>query len=268
LPPDGAREVPLDVPLFGLYDPRAEYLDEDITLDGPNAEEWVLGGQYESAEGLLRLDLPEELEAETRYAVEWPGLRGLGTATVGRGLSVDFRTGAGRDERAPEFDGVTAVDWWLERQRDECTDSQTERFVFDLSLSQAHDDGGEESLALVVFQTVGAESGEAEPVSVTRYGGDDHVILRRALKDGGGTVCFAALVRDLAGRISDSGSVEHCVETQQPPFFEGCRLGAGRSRGAAYVFWGFGALVFAFFVRRVGARRSHTTRRRTQGSRE
>jgi hypothetical protein len=26
--------------------------------------------------------------------------------------------------------------------------------------------------------------------------------------------------------------------------------------------------VFAFFVRRVGARRSHTTRRRTQGSRE
>ena len=50
-----------------------------------------------------------------------------------------------------------------------------------------------------------------------------------------GEICFAGIVRDTIGQISQSGDVEACVHTTDPPFFRGCSVaGAGaRRRGDA-----------------------------------
>ena len=51
----------------------------------------------------------------------------------------------------------------------------------------------------------------------------------RLTKDEGlGEICFAGLVRDTLGQISQGGDVQACVHTTDPPFFNGCSV-AGRS---------------------------------------
>ena len=46
-----------------------------------------------------------------------------------------------------------------------------------------------------------------------------------------GEICFAGIVRDTTGQLSQSGDVEACVHTTEPPFFRGCSV--GRARGGA-----------------------------------
>jgi hypothetical protein len=123
------------------------------------------------------------------------------------------------------------VAWDLERERNNCTDDLEDRFVFDLDLGPAADDGGRESLALMVFQTAGPQV--QGPVQVLyRPLSTGPARIRLPVTAAVGHVCFSAQVRDLAGRVSASAQRELCVETTAPPFFHGCAIG-GRGDGKA-----------------------------------
>jgi hypothetical protein len=236
-PPDGAEGVPTDATLFAKYASTAEYLGEDVLLRHAGLER-PLTASFDRVEGMLSVLPPDGLEPGGEYELEWPELRGLGTASLGRGRSVAFRVGPGPDVEAPRFGGVVGIEWDLDRERDACTDRLEERYVFELDLGEASDDGGRESLALVVFQTRGpsVRPEAPQPIAVTslpRQG--EPVRVARAVDDAVGEVCFAAVVRDLSGKVSGGGHREVCVEAERPPFFEGCALApAGRAPGLGW----------------------------------
>jgi hypothetical protein len=52
--------------------------------------------------------------------------------------------------------------------------------------------------------------------------------VRLSTGDAVGDICFAGIVRDSAGQLSQSGDVEVCVHTTEPPFFRGCSLAGAR----------------------------------------
>jgi hypothetical protein len=49
-----------------------------------------------------------------------------------------------------------------------------------------------------------------------------------------GRICFAALVRDLTGKISTGGEREVCADVTRPPFFNGCAVAPRSSRSAGF----------------------------------
>jgi hypothetical protein len=86
---------------------------------------------------------------------------------------------------------------------------------------------------LTVFQTSGPDlsAGAApQPVHTQLMPEDDRVRVSRAVDDSVGHICFAAIVRDLTGRVSSSGNEEVCTDTVQPPFFYGCAMHRSRLR--------------------------------------
>jgi hypothetical protein len=250
VPPDGAESVPPNAKLFARYKSNAEYLGEDIVLAENGGEPAALSGEWSKAETLL--SVAPGLKAGASYDLEWPRLRGVNSGSLGKGLEVAFQVGNTPDDAPPVFSGLSAVDWDVDRERDDCTDSLEERYVFDFELGEASDDGGRESLMVLLFQTKGpkVKSDAPEPVSVQRMPAGRRLRLTRTLTDGEGDVCFAAVARDLTGKVSASGAEEVCVETVAPPFFEGCSAARAPARG------GLGALgallVFGLFRRRGG----------------
>ena len=76
--------------------------------------------------------------------------------------------------------------------------------------------------------------------------------------DAVGEVCFAGIVRDTIGQISQSGDVEVCVHTTDPPFFRGCsvsgRARTARGRGGTLASLALVALVLVRRRRRMRAR--------------
>jgi hypothetical protein len=235
--PSGAEPVPANARLSAYYAPSAVYVDEPVVLsrDGTRDEVPVL---YDSAEVALHVTPPEGLDPDIEYAIEWPRLRGTSTATLGTAKTVEFTVSNATDEDAPEFDGIAALEWDVGRRRDDCTDSTEERFQFDLRMGRARDDGNAANLALIVFQTRGPHQGEKDaprPVAVTPYPGDGAIVrVERSLSEGGGPVCFAALVRDLVPEHAPSGAeVEVCANTTLPPFFYGCAVGGVARRSGA-----------------------------------
>ncbi|HMR78400.1 MAG TPA: Ig-like domain-containing protein, partial [Polyangiaceae bacterium] len=155
VPPDGAENVPTNARLFARYASIAEYLGEDILFTPDGEAPISVKGSFDATEGMLSVDPPEALVSGKSYSVSWPRLRGFGTANLGRGKDVNFRVGDGSDEAPPVFAGVRAVDWDVTRDQDDCTDRLERRYVFDIELEPASDDGGRDSLMLVVFQTRG-----------------------------------------------------------------------------------------------------------------
>jgi hypothetical protein len=224
MPPDGARGVPTNAGLSARYALTAEYLDEEVTLGPSGSAPSIAQATFDRVEAMLRVQ-PAELLPQTNYEITWPGLRGLGTASLGNGATVEFETGNSTDDAPPAFGGLSKLSWHLERERDECTDTLEERFVFELGLSEASDDGGRESLTLIVFQTVGPgiEAGAPEQVAVMRMPeASGSAKIARRVDDAVGDVCFAGALRDLTGRISSGAEREVCVHTASPPFFHGC----------------------------------------------
>ncbi len=237
MPPDGAEAVPTNAVLFARYAPSAEYLDEEITLEHVGVGEQTFTGTFAANEGLVSID-PGGLVPGDEYKISWPRLRGLSTANLGKGKEVSFTVGTGPDEAAPAFDGLTGLDWDFVREKDDCTDSQEERFAFDLDLGARSDDGGVESLTLLVFQTRGPniDPSAPEPVRVSRMPSGSTVRVVRTLDDSIGDVCFAAIARDLTNKPSASGNRETCVTTVAPPFFEGCSTAPARRSGSGFFF--------------------------------
>jgi hypothetical protein len=231
IPPDGATEVPLNARLAARYAPSAEYLNEPIALDQVGVGAQSSQATFNPNEGLLTIAPDAPLAPGAAYDVEWPALRGLTTAVLGKGAPVHFTAGTDEDREAPHFGGIASVAWDVDRSNDDCTDSPQDRYRFDVALGDVSDDAPRELLTLVVFQTAGpTQSGGPEPVLAARVPARGEAVrVDRAIDDAVGRVCFAALVRDSLGRTSGSPSQETCVTTVRPPFFYGCALAMGRA---------------------------------------
>jgi hypothetical protein len=236
-PADGATAVPTNATLSAHYASTADYRDEDVKLEHVDVGSDMLTGTFDSAEGLLSVSPEEPLVPGDRYVVTWPRLHGIGTSNRGSGRRVAFEAGDVTDAAPHEFQGLTGVEWDVSRKSDECTDGLEDRFTFDLALGAASDDGGRASLALVVYQTRGPAISDRDPsvevllTSIPAKGAK--VRVERAIGDGTGPVCFAALVRDLTGSASGGADRSVCATTTAPPFFYGCTVGRGSARGAS-----------------------------------
>ncbi|HWA78480.1 MAG TPA: Ig-like domain-containing protein [Polyangiaceae bacterium] len=246
-PADGASNVPVNATLSAVYAETADYLDEPVELSSAGVATPV-SAEFDASERRLSIASPA-LAPNTSYTLVWPALRGLSSAGHGLGRTITFATGAGSDVEAPEFAGIRKVSWDLEQVRDDCTDDLESRFRFDFELGGATDDGGRDSLALLLFQTRGPGTREEGPrvVAQTGLAQSERARVQLTVGEATGRVCFAAVVRDLLGRISTTGSDEHCVRTTAPPFFYGCAMRAGAPN---LVGPGSLGLVFALVARR------------------
>jgi hypothetical protein len=241
-PDDGATDVPANARLAARYATTAEYLGEEISFEHVGVTTEMPRATFDPTEGLLAFEPSAPLVGGDSYIIRWPGLRGLTTAAIGKGAEVKFTAGSSSDVEPPSFGGVRSVTWDVERVKDECTDALEDRFVFDLSLDKASDDGGLGMLALLVFQSKGGSATTSpSPVLVQRFPeGTSPVRVQRAIDSAVGNVCFAALARDSLGHISNSADREVCVTTVGPPFFYGCAVSRrpngppGYSKGIAF----------------------------------
>ena len=238
VPADKAENVPPNASFLAHYDSSADYANEDVLLTPPGGGVEVVKVTWSGAEGLLTFTPPDPL-APGAYSLQWPVLRGLNTSAPGRAATVTFTVGSVSDVAPPTFAGLVSLGWDLERRKNGCTDSLENRFLFDLTLAPADDDGGRAGLTLVVFQTagglVGVDGGGSVPVlSQAMPAVGAHAQVRLPVGDATGHVCFAAIARDLVGQTSNGGSHELCVETTAPPFFRGCAVApGGGARGTA-----------------------------------
>jgi hypothetical protein len=251
-PPNGSENVPPNAFLAAHYRAPADYVDEVVTLTGPNGEVGI-DVFYDNAESTLRALPRAELDAG-RHEIAWPALRGVAT-NRGLGITVEFVVGEARDEEAPRFSGLDGIEWDLQREQDPCIDSQLDRFWFDLGIGSASDDLGTELLAVVLFETRGPSNTQGSPEQIAVRPMPDAQKLRvvRPAK-GGERICFAAVTRDLVNNVSGGGDREVCVETTEPPFFDGCTLARGsRTKAPSAALLAFLLLVVA---RRRGARRA------------
>jgi hypothetical protein len=253
IPDDLATGVPVNASLFAHYATNAQYVNEKVTLEqttGAGDDAGVVAGSvvpitvtFDQAEGLLQATPMAPLMPDTTYVVQWPSLRGLDTATLGTKASTHFTTGTKIDTAAPTFGGIKSVSWDVSRDHDSCTGRVEERYVFDLALGDAADDGGRDSLSLVVFETSGPgiDASAPQPLLVQRIPPAGQSV-RITSNDLVGHVCFAAIVQDLTGKASTSGA-PMCVDTVAPPFFYSCAMSAGRHRWSAELLMAAAALV-------------------------
>jgi MYXO-CTERM domain-containing protein len=255
-PPDEATNVPIDATLSAHYARSAEYLGEPVPF-GTEGAPVPVAVDFDSTQALLSYTPGGSLLPNTRFEIQWPPLHGLNSATVGSAFKVHFTTGASVDGAPPEFDGLTRISFDVSHARDECTDSVEDRYRFRLGLSDASDDGGRDALALLVFQTSGPNipEGSPEPVLLTPLPESNAIALDRAVPDAVGRICFAAIVKDLTGKISSSGDREVCIQVAEPPVFFGCSAGGGRTGTGVWAALGAGLLILV--RRRRGAATSH-----------
>jgi MYXO-CTERM domain-containing protein len=230
LPADGATDVPPNARLSARYAATAEYLGEPVPLEHVGVGIESAPATFSANEGFLTIAPDQPLAAGATYKITWPALRGLTTAALGTGGTVTFTAGSTDDTAAPEFSGIRSVAWDVERPNDDCSDSPQDRYRFDVALGDATDDASRDLLTLVVFQTAGPElsGGSPEPVLVERVPPSGQgAEVRRSIDAAVGHVCFAALVRDSLGRVSNSAQNEVCTTTVRPPFFYGCSVTRG-----------------------------------------
>ncbi len=245
VPPDGATLVPTGAPVQAFYAAAAIYQSEPVLLDLPDGSEQALVGEFAAAEGRLTLTPPDPILPLAVYTVHWPELRGTTSGGKGLGKKVTFTTGAGPDVAPPSFAGATALAWDWVRENDDCTDKMEDRLAFDVSLAEASDDGGRDSLTLVLSQTQGPllATGPRQIYigSMPSAGKPAHASL--AVDSAVGRICFAALVRDLTDKISGGGDREACAQTTRPPFFNGCAFAPAGRGGTGLLLGALGLLL-------------------------
>lgn len=226
-PPNGATDVPVNAKLSAHYGSPALYLDEPVSLVDDSGAAIDIAVHYDEAQSLLYAE-PGAPLATGHYQLEWPELRSVSTGGVGLGASVGFFVQSTTDAAPPRFAGLRGIDWDLARDEDPCSDQLEDRFVFTLGLGEASDDADTELLSVLVFQTQqpGSSSGPTQ-VALRGFPENGKLELRRPADDAGST-CFAAVVQDLIGNVSDGGDREVCVKTKSPPFFDGCSVAAAK----------------------------------------
>jgi hypothetical protein len=244
VPPDGATDVPTSwsgsagvgfAPLIARYGIAALHDGEPVMLRENGGPARELAASYNTQLRTLSATPPESFTAGAEYEIQWPGLGSIVTpGTRGEGAVVRFRVGFEPDREAPDFEGLTSVDWDFERKYDRCSDNESERYLFDVGVPPPSDDGGAELLTLIVFQTSGPTQGPTPTeVHVQGYDGSPRARVSRPVSASVGRICFSALVRDPSGNISaGSASREVCTKTVRPPFFEGCSVGRRPASGS------------------------------------
>jgi hypothetical protein len=269
IPADMATGVPTNASLFARYQTNAQYEQEPVTMDQFHMGTEVVTGQaiaatFDPTSGLLQITPPALLTPLDSYVVHWPALRGIDTATLGTSADQHFTAGTIEDTQAPTFAGLSSVSWNVSRQTDSCTNDIDQRYVFDLGLGAAADDGGRDSLTLLVFQTAGpgVDANASTPVLVQLIPPDGQGVTVTT-NEQVGHVCFAAIVRDLTMKVSTSGPPV-CVDTVSSPFFYSCGVSRGGARGSAGLV-GL-ALVTLAAGRRASRRRRGALRRRGGGA--
>ncbi len=247
-PAYGSAGVPLNAILSAHYFASAEYDAEPVVLEEIGGERREALGSFNPSEGLLSLDPAGFLKLGMQYVVEWPALRGIGSASRGKSLKVNFSVGNQSDNAPPDFPGIESVHYRLERDQDGCAETVQDRFVFELKLGQPSDETSNQDLTLVVFQTKPNSSESPVPVLTRSFPSNGRVEVSQRIEDGLGNVCFAALVRDLTGKVSASGDRVVCTKTVKPPFFQGCAIAFGRAPRAEVL--GFALLLGGLWARR------------------
>ena len=114
-----------------------------------------------------------------------------------------FKVGDGPDTSAPTFDGLKKIFWDLDREQDECTNAQQDRFYFDLTPGSVSDDFDRELLALRIFQTKGPTLGPSEREKIALVPlppQGESVRVELSVTDATGDVCFAAIEDALKAR--------------------------------------------------------------------
>ena len=255
-PPQGASGVPQNAILAAHYRAPADYHEEPVTLTRDETTDVPVDVSYDNGESMLRA-VPRAPLAPGGYRIVWPALRGVATS-VGLGATRSFSVDTAVDTAPPHFDGLRKATWDFSREDDPCTDSQEDRYGFELSLGDYGDDMPSSLLSVVVFETRSPKHPAGTPpteLAVLPLPSDGTVSIERPSKEAG-KVCFAAVLRDLALYTSGGGDEEACVETVEPPFFEGCSLAARGGSPPAPV-----ALVLAALL----ALRARRRRRATLG---
>lgn len=256
VPPDGAVAVPPNATLAAHYTSAADYLGEEVVLVRPDMSEQVLPAVWDATEQRLSALPPQPLDPGTIYEVRWPALRGLNAAAPGVGDNARFTTGTAFDVEQPTFTGLVGLSWDLERVNDECVDELVERFVFDINLGAAQDDGGTNGLTLMLFQTSGPTVMDMpKPIPARAWPTDGKSAqVRLSTGDAVGDICFAGIVRDTTGQRSQSGDVEVCVRTTAPPFFRGCSVAGARGGGGGWALVSLALAALLLLLRRTRAR--------------
>ncbi len=251
VPPDMATGVPLNATLGAHYTAATEYLGEEVVLVRPDGSEVVLPATWDATEQLLSATPAQPLDPNINYVIRWPALRGLNAAAPGVGGNAHFTTGATIDAAPPSFVGLTSIAWDLERKENDCIDELVERYVFDLDLGIASDDGGTSGLTLMLFQTEGPTvMGTPKPIPARALPTDGRAQVRLATGEAVGHICFVGVVRDTIGLLSQSNDVEVCIETTDPPFFRGCGVaGPGAGPGWAPALLALAALLLRRRIR-------------------
>jgi hypothetical protein len=241
VPPDLAKSVPQNAMLGAHYTAAAEYAGEEVLFVHPDGSVDHLTRTsdppvlWDGTEQLLSVRPNVLLGAGQDYEIRWPALRALNAAAPGLSGNARFTTSLTSDTEAPSFPGVVGLSWDLERVQNDCFDELVERFVFDIDLGPATDDGGTDGLTLLLFQTAGPQiTADGIPFPGRAWPGT-HTEVRLAKEDAVGEICFAAIVRDTTGQISQSGDVEACVHTTDPPFFRGCSVAGPGGGGGGTV---------------------------------
>ena len=155
VPIDGARDVPTNATLIARYAIYAELLGEQVLFGEAGSDLGCFHAVVQRCRALAHLYASGRAHAGSRIRDRVAGPPRSEYREQGPCRKVHFFAGNAADSEPPSFDGLIAVDWDFERENDDCTDRIEERFVFDLDLGAAEDDGGRDSLSLVVFQTQG-----------------------------------------------------------------------------------------------------------------
>lgn len=226
LPSNGAVGVPLDATLRAYYAIGARYAAESVIVtSGTRSESFV--GDFDRSTGVLSVTPTTVLEPRITYTVTWPAL--VSSGAPGRGAIVSFTTGEALDGSPPAIDEIARLDWDVIAIDDVCIGTSIERYVFDVALAGARDDGGADTLEASVYLTRGPLLAATLPprLVATEPPGEAAHAVRVTLprEDSLGQVCFSALVRDLRGRTS-AATPERCVVTERPPFFRSCDVTA------------------------------------------
>ncbi len=260
LPPQGQTSVPTNTALSATYELGAMHQGEPVMVTVTPGSRHQLSASYSRALRSLVVTLPScagapgcvenpdvpagQLKPATEYTVEWPALRSDADAREGLGATVTFTSGPGPDTSSPSFDGTRDVRWGFEREYDSCSDTESERYVFDVGISPPSYAGGEELLVMHVFQTVGrllAKDGNGnaipEEVHRGRYRGGERIRVKQPIATGFGKVCFSAFAEAPNGLISQGSETEACTRTEHPPFFEGCSLGGPSTPPRSWALW-------------------------------
>jgi len=265
LPPDGQTLVPTNTPLSASYELGAMHQGEPVIVTANPGSRHQLAASYSRVLKSLVVTLPNcassldpnclenpdfpggQLKPNTTYRVEWPGLAADAALRVGQGATVAFDTGPGPDATSPSFAGTRGVRWGFEREFDSCSDTESERYVFDVQISPPTYAGGDELLVMHVFQTVGRllqkdenDNPIPEEVHRGRYRGGESIRIKQPIATAFGEVCFSAFAEAPNGLISQGSETEACTRTEHPPFFEGCSLGGrsfGGQRSSSWALW-------------------------------